>query len=291
MCVTIGVDPHKASCTAAVLDERGELVAQQRFAATPTGSRALGRWAKRWPGRRWAVEGASGLGRTLAQQLVRDGEPVVDVPAKLAARVRLLSTGHGRKSDPTTRSRSRGRPWRQATWPGPPRGPHGRAAAVVGPPRRPGASAHPDPEPAPCAAVRPAPRRRQAQPGRRCRGRPAGPAPTSRRAGPHPPPARRRPGRRPPHPGPADHRGRRTPPGRRPPVGDHPFRRPYRHRPDRGLQRRGRPPPAVTSRQSQAQPRPAPDRDRADPPPHRWAAYYQPKLAEGKSPARKPCAA
>jgi transposase len=99
MGVIIGVDPHKASCTAAVLDERGELVDQQRFAATRTGSRALGRWAKRWPKRRWAVEGASGLGRTLAQQLATDGEHVVDVPAKLATRVRLLSAGHGRKSD------------------------------------------------------------------------------------------------------------------------------------------------------------------------------------------------
>jgi transposase len=99
MGVIIGVDPHKASCTAAVLDERGELVDQQRFASTRTGWRALGRWAKRWPERRWAVEGASGLGRRLAQQLVGDGEPVLDVPAKLAARVRLLSAGHGRKSD------------------------------------------------------------------------------------------------------------------------------------------------------------------------------------------------
>jgi transposase len=99
MGVIIGVDPHKASYTAAVLDERGELVAQQRFAATGTGSRALCRWAKRWPERRWAIEGASGLGRRLARQLVGDGEPVLDVPAKLAARVRLLSAGHGRKSD------------------------------------------------------------------------------------------------------------------------------------------------------------------------------------------------
>jgi transposase len=99
MGVIIGVDPHKASYTAAVLDQRGELVDQQRFAATRTGWRALGRWAKRWPERRWAIEGASGLGRRLAQQLVGDGESVVDVPAKLAARVRLLSAGHGRKSD------------------------------------------------------------------------------------------------------------------------------------------------------------------------------------------------
>jgi transposase len=99
MGVIIGVDPHKASCTAAALDERGELLAQQRFAATRAGWRALRRWAKRWPQRRWAVEGAGGLGRTLAQQLAGDGEHVVDVPAKLAARVRLLSAGHGRKSD------------------------------------------------------------------------------------------------------------------------------------------------------------------------------------------------
>jgi transposase len=36
----------------------------------------------------------------LAQRLVGDGEHVLDVPAKLAARVRVLSVGHGRKSDP-----------------------------------------------------------------------------------------------------------------------------------------------------------------------------------------------
>jgi transposase len=100
MRVTIGVDPHKHSRTAAVLNERGDLVDQQRFATTRGGYRDLHRWAKRWPERRWAVEGASGLGRTLAQQLASNGESVVDVPAKLAARVRLLSVGHGRKSDP-----------------------------------------------------------------------------------------------------------------------------------------------------------------------------------------------
>jgi hypothetical protein len=47
-----------------------------------------------------AVEGAHGIGRALAQRLVGDGEHVVDVPAKLATRVRVLSVGHGRKSDP-----------------------------------------------------------------------------------------------------------------------------------------------------------------------------------------------
>jgi len=45
------------------------------------------------------VEGSNGAGRSLAQRLVADGHHVVDVPAKLAARVRLLDTGHGRKTD------------------------------------------------------------------------------------------------------------------------------------------------------------------------------------------------
>jgi Transposase len=100
MPVMIGVDPHKASHTAAVLDEHGQLLDRQRVPATLMGYRALRQWAGQWQERRWAVEGAHGIGRALAQRLVGDGEQVLDVPAKLAARVRVLSVGHGRKSDP-----------------------------------------------------------------------------------------------------------------------------------------------------------------------------------------------
>jgi transposase len=39
------------------------------------------------------------VGRPLAERLLEDGEHVVDVPAKLAARVRLFDTGHNRKTD------------------------------------------------------------------------------------------------------------------------------------------------------------------------------------------------
>jgi transposase len=99
MPVMIGVDPHKASHTAAALDEHGQLLDQQRIPATLEGYQALRAWARCWPQRCWAVEGAHGVGRALAQQLVADGERGVDVPAKLAARVRVLSVGHGRKSD------------------------------------------------------------------------------------------------------------------------------------------------------------------------------------------------
>jgi transposase len=56
-------------------------------------------WAGGWPARRFAVEGAYGLGRPITQQLAAAGEQVVDVPATLAARARLLNTGGGRKTD------------------------------------------------------------------------------------------------------------------------------------------------------------------------------------------------
>ena len=39
------------------------------------------------------------MGAPLATRLLADGLAVADVPAKLAARVRTLSTGHGRKTD------------------------------------------------------------------------------------------------------------------------------------------------------------------------------------------------
>ena len=56
-------------------------------------------WAAGWPARRFAVEGAYGLGRPIAQQLAAAGDQVLDVPATLASRARLLSSGGGRKTD------------------------------------------------------------------------------------------------------------------------------------------------------------------------------------------------
>ena len=63
--------------------------------------RRLERWARRFPERRWAVESAGGLGRHLAVRLAASGESVVDVPPKLSARVRVLSSfaGNARKND------------------------------------------------------------------------------------------------------------------------------------------------------------------------------------------------
>jgi transposase len=100
MKVLIGVDPHKASVAAAAVDEAsGELVELVTFPQDRAGLRSLERWAKRFGERRWGVENAGGLGRHLAGRLVAAGESVVDVPPKLSARVRVLSTGNARKND------------------------------------------------------------------------------------------------------------------------------------------------------------------------------------------------
>ncbi len=97
--VIIGVDPHKLSATIEVVDRQERLVATGRFGTDQRGYTAMRAYAKTFPHRLWAVEGANGTGRPLAQRLVEAGERVVDVPAKLAARVRLFDTGHNRKTD------------------------------------------------------------------------------------------------------------------------------------------------------------------------------------------------
>ena len=97
--VIIGVDPHKLSATIEVVDAHEKLLGSGRFTTDQAGYAAMRRYAKSWPDRVWAVEGANGVGRPLAQRLLEAGEHVVDVPAKLAARVRLFDTGHNRKTD------------------------------------------------------------------------------------------------------------------------------------------------------------------------------------------------
>jgi len=100
--VTVGVDPHKKSVTIEAVDEHGTVFATGRFATDSTGYRLMLSYVRdQWPHHRWAVEGAHGVGRPLAQRLLAQGETVLDVPAKLAARVRVFDTGNARKTDAT----------------------------------------------------------------------------------------------------------------------------------------------------------------------------------------------
>ena len=98
--VMIGVDPHKASHTAVVISAAEEPLGELRVRACAAQAERLLAWAAAWPQRTWAVEGAGGLGHLLAQQLLSAGEPVLDVPPKLGARVRLLAAGDVNKNDP-----------------------------------------------------------------------------------------------------------------------------------------------------------------------------------------------
>ena len=98
--VMIGVDPHKATHTAVAVGADEAVLGQLRIRASAVQAKRLLEWAAAWPERAWAVEGAAGLGCLLAQQLLGAGAQVLDVPPKLAARVRLLAAGNINKNDP-----------------------------------------------------------------------------------------------------------------------------------------------------------------------------------------------
>jgi hypothetical protein len=59
----VGVDPHKRTLTATVVDLCGGIVSSEHFRVSGDGHRALEAWAEQFgPVVRWGVEGASGWG-------------------------------------------------------------------------------------------------------------------------------------------------------------------------------------------------------------------------------------
>ena len=99
--VVIGMDPHKRSATIEAMDEDEAVLGKGRYGTDPEGFVAMLAAAARWPDRVWAVEGCEGIGKHLVLRLLERGEAVVDVPAKLSARMRVYATGQGRKTDET----------------------------------------------------------------------------------------------------------------------------------------------------------------------------------------------
>lgn len=97
--VVIGIDPHKQTHQAVALDDHEGELARLEVRATKAQADRLVRWAAPFEDRTWAIESAGGLGYLLAQQLLDAGEHVVDVPATLASRVRLLGSGRSNKND------------------------------------------------------------------------------------------------------------------------------------------------------------------------------------------------
>jgi transposase len=96
----IGLDPHKASHTAVAIDEGEGELSSVKVRATRRQVEQLLSWAEPFEKRIWAIESVGGLGYLLAQQLVAQGEEVLDVPATLAFRIRVLAIKRSNKNDP-----------------------------------------------------------------------------------------------------------------------------------------------------------------------------------------------
>jgi transposase len=97
--VVIGMDPHKRPATTEITGCAQKVLSAGRFGTGRDGYKPVLAAGRRFKDRTWAVEGCDGIGRHIAQRLAADGEPAVDVPAKLSARARVFSTGQGRKTD------------------------------------------------------------------------------------------------------------------------------------------------------------------------------------------------
>ena len=99
--MVVGVDVHKQSHTAALLDERGTLIATVTVANSPDGVEELRAWLLEHDAADASigVENAAGYGRVLCTGLAARGFEVLNVPAWRTHRERHAQ-GPG-KSDPT----------------------------------------------------------------------------------------------------------------------------------------------------------------------------------------------
>lgn len=98
--MAVGVDTHKDTLAACLVDGLGIARAEQEFPNTPAGHAAFEAWLGRIEGEvRVGVEGSSSYGAGLARHLVAAGADVVEVPPQLSRRERRRTRRPG-KSDP-----------------------------------------------------------------------------------------------------------------------------------------------------------------------------------------------
>jgi transposase len=96
----IGIDTHKETLAACLVDELGAALDERTFDNDPSGHRALLDWAAMSPAARIGVEGSSSFGAPAARFLVGAGRQVREVPPHLSRRERTRTRRPG-KSDPT----------------------------------------------------------------------------------------------------------------------------------------------------------------------------------------------
>jgi len=99
--VIVGIDAHKRTHTAVVIDEAGRRLGEKTTRATTSEANLeLVRWVHAFgPDRRFAVEDCRHLSRRLEADLLAAGEVLVRVPPKMMAHARDAARTYG-KSDP-----------------------------------------------------------------------------------------------------------------------------------------------------------------------------------------------
>lgn len=91
--VIIGVDPHPASHTAAVLDENGKILDHKTVHNDQAGIQALSQWAAVYPKRIWAIEGASNpFSRALCTHLLGRDEQLHHIHPSMTSQYRSRQT-------------------------------------------------------------------------------------------------------------------------------------------------------------------------------------------------------
>ena len=98
--VVIGIDAHKRTHTAVIIDDNGRKRATKTCETTSKDHLALLRWAVGHGEQRvWAIEDCRNMTRRLERDLLAAGERIVRVPPKLMAHARDAARTYG-KSDP-----------------------------------------------------------------------------------------------------------------------------------------------------------------------------------------------
>lgn len=98
--VVIGIDAHKRTHTAVIIDGNGRKLATKTCETTSKDHLSLLRWAdEHGKDRVWAVEDCRNMTRRLERDLLVAGERIVRVPPKLMANARDAARTYG-KSDP-----------------------------------------------------------------------------------------------------------------------------------------------------------------------------------------------
>ncbi len=85
--VKLAVDPHKRINAVVAVDMTGKVLARGTFAQSTTGFTDLMGFARRWPRREWAIEGATGVGAETLRLLSNRRDELVGLRTQAICRL------------------------------------------------------------------------------------------------------------------------------------------------------------------------------------------------------------